>query len=38
MLRHDHGIAGTVKVFGWLIMIASIVWFLVMGTLQRYKK
>jgi len=35
MLRHDHSIAGTVKVFGWLIMIASIVWFLFMGIRGR---
>jgi hypothetical protein len=31
MLGSDHYIAGTVKALGWLVMLASITWFLVMG-------
>jgi len=35
MLRHDHYIAAIVKSLGWFIMLASIVWFLVMGMRAR---
>ena len=31
LLRHDYYIASILRVLGWLIMLASIVWFLVMG-------
>lgn len=35
MLRHDRYIAALLRAFGWLIMIASIVWFLVTGMPER---
>ena len=35
MLRHDHYIAAVLKALGWLIMLASIVWFLVTGMPER---
>ena len=35
MLRHDHYIAAMTKAIGWFIMLASIVWFLVMGMRAR---
>jgi hypothetical protein len=35
MLRHDHYIAAVLRALGWLIMLASIVWFLVMGIRTR---
>ena len=35
MLKHDHYIAAIVNAAGWLIMLASIVWFLVMGMKTR---
>ncbi len=31
LLGSDHSIAGTAKVIGWIIMLASITWFLVTG-------
>ena len=35
MLRHDRYIAAVLKALGWLIMLASIVWFLVTGMPER---
>lgn len=35
MLRYDHYIAAVLKALGWFIMLASIVWFLVMGIKTR---
>lgn len=35
LLRHDHFIAAIVNALGWLIMLGSIVWFLVMGMRAR---
>ncbi len=35
MLRYDHYIAAVLKVLGWGNMLASIVWFLVIGVSER---